>query len=53
VKNLQTAAIRSGRVIDHRSNQAVSMRAKIAEQANVLEAGSPADTGKLLLKTTE
>lgn len=30
VKNIQTAAIRSGRSIEHRSNQAASMRTKAA-----------------------
>jgi hypothetical protein len=38
VKNIQTAAVRSGRSIEHRSNQAVSMRSKAADQVNVPEA---------------
>lgn len=38
MKNIQTAALRSNRNVEHRSNQAASMRAKAAEQANVPEA---------------
>jgi len=38
IKNLQTAAIRSNRTVEHRSHQAKSMRGKAAEQINVPEA---------------
>jgi hypothetical protein len=38
MKNIQTAAIRSGRSIDHRSNQAASMRTKATKRANVSQA---------------
>jgi hypothetical protein len=38
MKNIQTAAIRSGRSVEHRSHQAASMRANAAEQPKVPEA---------------
>jgi hypothetical protein len=38
MKNIQTAAIRSGRSVEHRSHQAESMRAKAEEQPTVPQA---------------